>query len=133
MPKSSPTARIRVLVVDDDPVQREFSLAHLSGRFDVSTVVSGGAALLAMKQKPFDVVVTDYDMPGMNGIELIKAIRAGTDAPEVGVILLTGSEDLAVMNAAYKLRISTFVSKPVNWQVLPTQIEQAARGTAGAK
>jgi two-component system response regulator MprA len=66
-----------VLVVDDDEMVRKFLFDVLRLQdFDVQTVNDGIAALNLLKASDFDIVITDYAMPGMNGIELTKTIRS---------------------------------------------------------
>jgi len=78
-----------ILLVDDNPhglIARRAVLQELDYR--VTTAVSGQEALDLLAKRVFDVVVTDYKMPSMDGIELIKRIRAAN--PRVRVILLSG-------------------------------------------
>ncbi|MFA4861480.1 PAS domain S-box protein [Methanoregula sp.] len=79
-----------LLYVDDEPELLEIGRLFLetSGEFEVSTVESGDGALAHLERMDFDAIVSDYQMPGMNGIELLKAVRkADTDIP---FILFTG-------------------------------------------
>ncbi|MCR4410902.1 MAG: response regulator, partial [Thermoguttaceae bacterium] len=87
-----------VLVVDDSAVDRRLvgGLLEKDSELQVRYAVDGADALAAMKRGPVDLVVTDLVMPGMDGLELVAAVRAGT--PHVPVILMTskGSEEIAV-------------------------------------
>jgi CheY-like chemotaxis protein/anti-sigma regulatory factor (Ser/Thr protein kinase) len=80
---------LRVLVVDDEPNVREVVSGYLRGDgHRVTTAVNGGEAMQRIMSDDIDLVITDYGMPGMDGIELAGAVRrvdAGTS-----VILLTG-------------------------------------------
>ena len=125
---TSKSASIRVLAVDDDPIQREFYQAHLAARFSVTTAASPRAALSILERSEFDIVVTDFDMPEMTGIALLEKLRGSAKTFDLPVILVTATEDLAVVNAAYKLGVATFAAKPVNWTILAAQIEQAVSG-----
>jgi CheY-like chemotaxis protein len=69
------TERLRVLLVDDDELARRACGRLLGTMCDVTKVESGEAALTALAQAPFDVVLTDYRMPAMNGVELLERIR----------------------------------------------------------
>lgn len=83
--------RYRVLVVDDDPMMLRLMSALLSVDNDVFTRSSGREALGALGQDAFHVVCADYQMPGMDGIELLeRAALAGSDA---GLVLVTGSDE----------------------------------------
>src|SRR5580692_1676822 len=86
-----------VLVVDDSPLDRRLAGALLKrGGFEVDQAQHGKAALARMEEARPDLVLTDMQMPEMDGLELVEAVRARF--PDVPVILMTahGSEELAV-------------------------------------
>ena len=128
MPASKPKPK-RVLVVDDDPIQREFAQMNLASS-GVQIVVAASAmeAQRTLASGGCDLVVSDYEMPGMNGLELIAAIRQNPATRKLPIILATSSEDLATMNAAHRLGISSFALKPVNWRTLEIQVRNALQG-----
>lgn len=115
-------ARPRVLFVDDDEwVQR--ALARAFGRaFRLSVAPSGEAALEALRAAPFDVVVVDYLMPGMTGVELIHRLQE--EHPGLPRIMLTGHGELPEL-LALKRRdlVSAVLMKP--WEQL--DVEHAVR------
>ena len=116
----------RVLVVDDEASlceTLEIDLAHRG--YAVETRTSAAAALDAVRQSEFDVVVTDLDMPYVTGIELCERIVASR--PDVPVIVLTafGSYETAV--AAIRAGAYDFLSKPVKLEVLAIAVERAAK------
>ncbi len=79
----------RILLVDDNELGLAARKALLEEQgYTVSTATSGEAAVELFRHKPFDIVITDFRMPGMNGIELIRQIRS--EKPEVPIILLSG-------------------------------------------
>ncbi|MEO8553283.1 MAG: response regulator, partial [Kofleriaceae bacterium] len=82
-----------LLVVEDDPVQRE-AISDLIGDTDVqtTTVSSGELALQSMAEKPYDCVVLDLRLPGMNGFELIEQIKANPANKRLPVIVYTGRD-----------------------------------------
>lgn len=88
----------RVLIVDDSPVDRRLAggLLDKQAHLEISYAEHGKQALEQFAKQPPDIVVTDLQMPQMNGLELVSAIRARF--PLVPVILMTaqGSEDIAV-------------------------------------
>jgi len=114
-----------LLVEDEVNVLKVLSTALKKEKFDVETSMTGEDALAAMKNKKFDLVLSDYKLPGMNGADLLERIKShDTSLP---VILLTayGTIDLAVN--AMKKGAYTFLTKPVNLNVLLTTIRDAIR------
>ena len=65
----------RILVVDDEPQFREVITYSLAGQYQVQTRENAEAALELLKQEDFLLVITDYMMPGMNGLELLDHVR----------------------------------------------------------
>ena len=102
----------KVLFVDDDPKVLAGIRRQLRKKVPIETVESGRAGLEAMHASgPFSVVVTDYCMPEMNGIEFLTRVRQV--APETVRVLLTGSADLnAAIQAVNQGNIFRFLTKP---------------------
>jgi CheY-like chemotaxis protein len=100
-----------VLVVEDSPVQAKY-LEHLLSccGHRVRLAGNGVEALEAVRESPPDLVLTDMRMPGMNGLELVAAVRA--EFPDLPVILTTGagSEELAVQ--ALRAGAASYIPKP---------------------
>ena len=102
----------RVLFVDDDPKILAAFQRQLRKKMTIETVESGAAGLEVLRSGgPFSVVVTDYCMPSMNGIEFLS--RAREIAPETVRMLLTGSADLGTaIQAVNQGNIFRFLTKP---------------------
>ena len=102
----------KVLFVDDDPNILAAFQRQLRKKMPVETVNSGSDGLEAIRVRgPFSVVVTDYCMPEMNGIEFLTRVRQV--APETVRVLLTGSADLnAAIQAVNQGNIFRFLTKP---------------------
>ncbi|MFC7227098.1 response regulator [Salinirubellus salinus] len=103
---------IRVLVVDDDPdvagVIAEY-LTRESDRFEVETVTDPAAAVTTARDARPDCVVSDYDMPGMDGLELMEQLRNW--APELPFILFTGKDTETVGPLALERGVSRYLEK----------------------
>jgi PAS domain S-box-containing protein len=88
----------RILYVDDEPSQLDIGKLFLErrGHFSVDTITSAPAALALLDSKPYDAVISDYQMPAMDGIEFLKAIRSSGNT--IPYILFTGRvrEEVAV-------------------------------------
>ncbi|MDD5225738.1 MAG: response regulator [Candidatus Omnitrophica bacterium] len=112
-----PSKKKRVLAIDDDILVRE-SLRMILARFNytVTMAVGGQEALEVIAKTPsFDLVVTDVRMPGMNGIETLKAIRQqreGLHLPNIPEIIITAYDDNEILEEARKLAVCGFIQKP---------------------
>ncbi|GGL44906.1 hypothetical protein GCM10009037_30380 [Halarchaeum grantii] len=103
---------IRVLHVDDDAALGELvatSLERVNGRLSVETVQSADAGLDALADETFDCVVSDYDMPGRDGIEFLRVLRA--THPRVPFVLYTGKGSEEVASDAITAGASDYLQK----------------------
>ena len=105
------TAQERILIIDDEGEMRELLAKVLEKNgYQVTAAADGGHALDLLEKEPMDLVVTDVRMPGMDGMEALKAIKELN--PDTGVIVMTafGSIDQAVQ--AVKEGAHDYISKP---------------------
>ncbi len=116
LPPARPSLGLRALVVDDNPTTREvFGSMLESLRFDVSLADSGERALdrLAAADPPFDLLLLDWRLPGIDGIEAVREIRRrGIRMPATLMVTAFGGEDL--MRTAQAVGIDVFLHKPVS-------------------
>jgi len=124
-PDSEPSApRPRILVVDDEPGIQQSARRILARHYDVSIAVSGMQALELLATDPHDLAIVDVRMPGMNGFEVLKAIKSAH--PDTEVIIMTGS----ISNPEEKLieaireRAFYFINKPFEKAVLEVLVER---------
>jgi len=116
---------IRILVVDDEPMIRDLLEQSLEKTgYDCSFAENGEAALEKMALVPFDVVVTDIDMPGMGGIELSKLIKTNFFAD---VIVMTGQIRSYQYDEIISLGASDFVEKPFSPREIVLRIDRVLR------
>jgi len=112
---------MRILVVDDDPIQREFASVYLSSpSAEVLTATDGADAIKKLREDRFDIVLIDF---GMNGVEVIQLIRSDPPHAELPIIMVTSHEDILTIDAAFNAGATSFVTKPVNWRLLSYQIK----------
>jgi EAL domain-containing protein (putative c-di-GMP-specific phosphodiesterase class I) len=122
--RAGATARPRVLVVDDDAAVRKAIERMLSAAgFEVTAMHDGQSAVHLLTHAKFDAVLTDIMMPGMNGIELLRATRA-TDL-EVPVLLMTGAPDVKSAADAVQYGACDYIFKPVMPQDLARAVRRA--------
>ena len=129
-PKGAAVAeeRIRILAVDDDPVSLRLLVKHLRGeRFEVTMARGGKEALKkALQEKPA-LMIVDHEMPDLNGLEVVRALRRSSVGNSMYILLLTGSHTNELLVEAFDAGADDFVTKPF----LPTAL--TARIKAGVR
>jgi DNA-binding NarL/FixJ family response regulator len=121
--------KIRVLLVDDHAIARNGVRLMLSTADDIDVAGEAGNAVEAMAKvaaEPFDVALLDITMPGKNGLDLLKAMRAAHARPAV-LILSTYSEEVYAVRAL-KLGAAGYLTKDVPTAVLVAAVRKAAAG-----
>src|ERR671912_2692415 len=116
--------KIRVLVVDDDAVLRQLIMEQtaLMG-FDSASASSGEEALEALSKSDFDVVLLDIRMPGMSGLDALRAIRRLEEPPEV--IMLTADTALPTGIEAMRLGAYDYLTKPATLGEIEAVVRKA--------
>ncbi|MEE9226912.1 MAG: sigma-54 dependent transcriptional regulator, partial [Acidobacteriota bacterium] len=114
----------RILVVDDDPSLRrvlEYNLARKG--FRVTSAMNAEEALERFQREPFEVVITDILMPGINGIDLLNKIKAVS--PEAAVIVITAHGTIQTAIEAMKLGAFDYLTKPFADEQLQMVVQRA--------
>lgn len=114
-----------VLVVDDQQSMREltrFTLEQI-GVHKVVQAKDGHRALEEMQKNRFDLVISDWNMDGMDGIELLKSIRSDPLQKKTPFILATGQSSKEQVQEAIKAGVNNYVVKPFSAKVLKEKIE----------
>ena len=112
-----------LLVDDDDALLRTLTRTLKRVGYQVECASDGRAAAALVANGRFDAVVSDIAMPGMNGIELLIAVR-GADL-DVPVLLITGTPDLATAARAVELGALRYLTKPIDLDLLEDVVRQA--------
>jgi len=116
--------KIVILVVDDEAVIRDGLQRVLEGdRFEVETCMSGHNAIERLQEKDYGLIITDLKMPGMNGIEVLKAVKALQ--PDIPVIMITGYATVDTAVEAMKNGAVDFIAKPFTPDQIHEKIERA--------
>ena len=116
---------MNIMVVDDEKVQIESLKRGLrSKRFDVVEALNGDEAMKCLDDEngSIDMVITDYAMPGMNGIELLRKIREKNDALPVIMMTAYGEKDLVI--DAMRNSCDSFIEKPFTLEMLMNEIDR---------
>lgn len=115
--------RPEILIVDDEHNTREALARYLRGRFSVTTAADGEVAIELLKERNFDLVLTDLRMPNADGMSVLEATRSKADRPLC--ILLTAYGSIGDAVAAVKQGAFDFVPKPVKLDKLEEVIDAA--------
>lgn len=117
---------IRVMVVDDMSTSRGIltNALYEMGIKNVTYEADGKAALSKLVGNPVHLVVSDYNMPGMDGLQLLKALRENKTTSRIGFIMVTGSEDGDVITKGKQLGMNNYAKKPVTKDSLKQTIER---------
>lgn len=117
---------IRILVVDDFPTMRRI-VKNLLGDLGFSNIVEaddGETALPILKGGGIEFVVTDWNMPGMTGIDLLKAIRADASLAALPVLMVTAEADKSQIVEAAQAGVSGYIIKPFTAETLKEKLDR---------
>jgi len=123
--------RRRVLVVDDEHGVRESLRMVLKERYDVVTAASGRETLDLIDREPFDVVLLDILMPGMDGLEVLEQLKQRPLS--LPVIMLTATKTVKTAVRAMKLGAGDYVTKPFDVEELLLIVERAVQAVTLAR
>src|SRR5262245_4274816 len=117
---------LRFLVVDDYSTMRRIvkNLLHDLGYPNVQEADDGKTALPMLQDGNFDFLITDWNMPGMPGLELLKAVRAAPKLAKLPVLMVTAEAKRDQIIAAAQAGVNGYVIKPFTAQVLGEKLEK---------
>lgn len=117
--------QLKVLVVDDDEMMRRLVARALTafGFTRIHVAEDGAAGLAAAEREAPDIIISDYNMPGMHGLELVEAVRANGALDQTVIIMLSAADDPEVIQGARALGADTFMIKPFDRADLKRLIE----------
>jgi two-component system chemotaxis response regulator CheY len=117
---------ISVLVVDDQLTMRALVRNGLQqiGFRDVREAADGEEALKTVVAKPVNLIISDFNMPKMDGLALLRAVRAHPPISKTAFVMLTGRADRELVQRAVQFGVNNYLVKPFTVQVLREKIEQ---------
>jgi PAS domain S-box-containing protein/diguanylate cyclase (GGDEF)-like protein len=118
----APPARL-LLVDDDDAVLDHFGRWLTSSGYEVDLAEDGYRAMEMVEQKRYDLLLLDYMMEGISGIEVLRKIREKWSASELPVIMVTAFDDSADVVSALRLGANDYLTKPLEFSVALGRIE----------
>lgn len=115
---------IRILIVDDFSTMRRIvkNLLNDLGFHNTAEADDGSTALIELKKAPYDLVVTDWNMPGMAGIDLLKAIRADASLAKIPVLMVTAEAKREQIIEAAQNGVNGYIIKPFTAQTLEEKL-----------
>ncbi len=126
-PQTVPVAAgpLRILAVDDEPNIVEFLRVGLGYEgYQVDAVMDGRAALEHLRQEPFDLVILDVMLPGLDGFEICKRIRVNNNVP---ILMLTARDEVADRVAGLDLGADDYLTKPFSFAELLARVRAILR------
>ncbi len=120
---------MKALVVDDSAVMRKVLIGALSraGITDVGQASDGQEAVTAVKDAQYDIVLMDWNMPNMLGIDAVKAIRASGNM--VPIIMVTTEAEKSRVIEAIKAGANNYIIKPFEPQTIVAKIQEVMQKT----
>ncbi|MFN3882847.1 MULTISPECIES: chemotaxis response regulator CheY [Nitrincola] len=117
---------MRILVVDDFSTMRRIikNLLRDLGFTNVEEADDGKTALPILKQGRIEFLITDWNMPGMTGIDLLKTVRADPELSHIPVLMVTAEAKREQIIAAAQAGVNGYVIKPFTAVVLKEKIEK---------
>lgn len=120
------TSSLKVLIVDDQTSVRQMARLTLEqiGVRLIHEAENGTRAIEMASVQPLDLIISDYNMPEMDGMALLRAVRAHPSARRVPFILVTGRGDRELVVKAAQAGANNYVVKPFTAEILRKKMEQ---------
>ncbi len=126
------TLRKKILIIDDDGAMLRMMKTWLSVKYHVYMASSGKIALTFLMQNPVDLILLDYEMPVMNGPEVLKAIRDNQQLKDIPVIFLTAKDDKESVMKVVSLKPAKYLLKSMPKDRLIGAIDDFFKATDNA-
>ena len=130
---SLPTQPIAIIADDEDLGRLLLAETAVASGLSPLSFDNGVAALEAALSQDVAIVLLDVDMPGMDGYTVCRRLRADPRFATVPIVMVTGHEDSAAITRAFDAGATDFISKPVNWALLPRRLAYILRNAAASE
>jgi two-component system chemotaxis response regulator CheY len=116
-----------VLIVDDQKSMRELAMLYLFriGFRRIREAENGAAARQALVQKPFDLIMLDWNLGDVTGLEVLRFLRANGANKATPVLIATGENKLSTVQTAMMAGANNYITKPFHQSELKSRIERA--------
>lgn len=114
-----------ILIVDDSPTMRRIlvNTVQKAGYRNCKEAEDGKDALAKLMAEDFDLLMTDWDMPNMNGLELTEAVRADSNLRKIPILMVTTRNKKEDIIGAIKFGVNGYVIKPFDAKTLKAKID----------
>jgi len=121
--------QLRTMVVDDMSTSRGLITQALDviGIRNVTTAADGKSALQALVRAPVHLVISDYNMPEMDGLHFLHYLRQSPHTTKIGFLLVTGRADQSIIDRGRQLGMNNYLQKPFQ----PAQLKSAIEAIVG--
>lgn len=121
--------KVKVLVVDDFPTMRRIvkNLLKQLGFENIEEAENGEDALRKLKSGEFGLVVSDWNMPVMEGIELLKNVRSDPQLKDIPFLMVTAEAEKEKVIEAIKAGVDNYIVKPFTGEILKEKLEKIAQ------
>jgi signal transduction histidine kinase len=122
MNPSAPERKPHILIADDDPLATRLLGSFLSDQYLVTTTADGREALDRLEQAQVDLILSDINMPEMNGYQLLTAVRAHPDYKDIPVILISGLAETSDIVRGLEMGANDYLTKPLDREIALARI-----------
>lgn len=121
-----PNPKMKVLVVDDFSTMRRIvkNLLKQLGYTDIEEAEDGAQALLKLKDGGFGFVVSDWNMPNMDGLEMLKKVRSDSELKDIPILMVTAEAEKEKVITAIQAGVNNYIVKPFTGEVLKEKIDK---------
>lgn len=116
----------KILVVDDFPTMRKIIIdqLHQIGFTDIQEVGDGDDAIRFLKERPVDILITDWNMPNMSGLDLVKSVRKNPKLQNMKILMITAEAKKEQIVAAAAAGANGYILKPFDKETLKAKIDK---------
>jgi diguanylate cyclase (GGDEF)-like protein len=133
MSVQAPEDRVAIIADDEDSGRMLLGESVTAVGLKTRAFDNGADALEAALKNDVAIALLDVDMPGMDGNEVCRRLRADPRFRSVPIVIVTGHQDSDAIRRAFEAGATDFISKPVNWALLPHRLEYILRNAASAE
>ena len=118
--------KMRILVVDDFSTMRRIvkNILKQLGYTEIEEAEDGRQALAKLKEKPCKFIISDWNMPNMTGLELLKTVRGDTEFKELPFLMVTAESEKENIMAAVGAGVSNYIVKPFTAEILKEKMDK---------